>query len=55
MRGAGVGGPPHPYVSGVRLRARLARGSLRGQSQGYWIGQPATPGLYGAVGLLYVP
>jgi hypothetical protein len=44
---------------GARLRARLARGSLRGlyvdagaKSQGYWIGQPASPGAYVAVGLL---
>jgi hypothetical protein len=48
--------------AGVRLRARLVRGSLRGlyfdlgvKSQGYWIGQPATPGPYAAVGLLYAP
>jgi len=47
---------------GARLRARLERGFLRGlyfdlgvKSQGYWIGQPATPGPYAAVGLLYLP
>jgi hypothetical protein len=44
---------------GARLRARLTRGYLRGlyvdagaKSQGYWIGQPASPGPYVAVGLL---
>jgi len=54
--------PLNGLGGGVRLRARLARGSLRGlyfdfgaKSQGYWIGQPATPGLYGAIGLLYMP
>ncbi|HKB08929.1 MAG TPA: hypothetical protein VKF61_11670 [Candidatus Polarisedimenticolia bacterium] len=54
--------PRNGLGGGVRLRTRLTRGSLRGlyfdvggKSQGYWIGQPATPGLYAAVGLLYVP
>lgn len=44
---------------GARLRARLTRGYLRGlyfdagaKSQGYWIGQPAGPGPYVAVGLV---
>lgn len=44
---------------GLRLRARLTRGPLRGlyvdvgaKSQGFWIGQPASPGAYAAVGLL---
>jgi len=47
---------------GLRVRARLTRGPLRGlyfdlgvKSQGYWIGQPATPGPYAAAGLLYAP
>jgi len=47
---------------GARLRARLVRGVLRGlyfdlgvKSQGYWIGQPATPGPYAAAGLVYLP
>jgi hypothetical protein len=47
---------------GARVRARLARGTLRGlyidlgvKSQGYWIGQPAAPGPYAAVGLLCLP
>jgi hypothetical protein len=54
--------PRNGLGGGVRLRARLARGSLRGlyfdvgaKSQGYWIGQPATAGPYGAVGLLLTP
>lgn len=44
---------------GARLRARLTRGYLRSlyvdagaKSQGYWIGQPASPGAYVAFGLL---
>ncbi len=44
--------------AGARLRARLARGHLRGlyfdlgvKSQGYWIGQPASAGPYLALGL----
>jgi hypothetical protein len=47
---------------GGRLRARLTRGPLRGlyfdlgaKSQGYWIGQPATPGPYAAVGVFFMP
>ncbi len=52
--------PLHGLGGGARLRARLHRGPCAGlyfdlglKSQGYWIGQPATPGPYGAVGLVY--
>ena len=54
--------PRNGLGGGARLRARLTRGPLRGlyfdfgaKSQGYWIGQPATPGPYAAVGLLFIP
>jgi len=47
---------------GARLRARIVRGALRGlyidlgvKSQGYWVAQPAGPGPYAAIGLLYLP
>jgi hypothetical protein len=52
--------PRHGFGGGARLRARLDRGALRGlyldlglKSQGYWPGQPATPGPYGAVGVVW--
>jgi hypothetical protein len=45
---------------GARLRARLARGALRGlyfdfgvKSQGYFPGQPSTPGVHAAFGLVF--
>lgn len=51
--------PRNGAGAGARFRARLTRGSLRGlyfdvgvKSQGYWIGQPATPGPYMAIGLV---
>jgi len=54
--------PLHGPGGGARLRARLDRGPLRGlyfdlgvKSQGYWVGQPATPGPYGAIGLVFAP
>jgi hypothetical protein len=54
--------PRHGLGAGTRLRARLTQGYFRGlylelgvKSQGYWIAQPATAGLYGALGVLFVP
>jgi hypothetical protein len=54
--------PRNGLGGGARLRARLTRGPLRGlyfdlgaKSQGYWIGQPATPGPYAAVGVFFMP
>jgi hypothetical protein len=54
--------PRHGLGAGARLRARLIRGPIRGlyfelgvKSQGYWVGQPATAGLFGALGILSVP
>jgi len=54
--------PRNGLGGGARLRARLTSGPLRGlyfdlgaKSQGYWIGQPATPGPYAAFGLLFMP
>lgn len=51
--------PLHGPGGGARLRARLRRGPCAGlyvdlglKSQGYWIGQPASAGAYGAVGLV---
>jgi hypothetical protein len=45
---------------GARLRLRFTRGALRGlyvdlglKSQGYWVGQPASPGPFGGIGLRY--
>jgi len=54
--------PRNGFGGGARMRARLTRGRLRGlffeigaKSQGYWIGQPASPGPYAAAGLVYLP
>jgi hypothetical protein len=54
--------PIHGIGGGARLRARLARGSLAGlyfdvgvKSQGYWIGEPAAAGPFGAVGIRLTP
>ena len=52
--------PRNGLGGGARLRARFLTGRARGlyfdigvKSQGYWIGQPATPGPYAGVGILY--
>jgi hypothetical protein len=54
--------PRHGLGGGARLRARVLRGSLRSlyidigvKSQGYWIAQPATAGLYLGVGIVHEP
>ncbi|HKN48377.1 MAG TPA: hypothetical protein VJ144_10445 [Candidatus Polarisedimenticolia bacterium] len=54
--------PRNGLGGGARLRARLLNGYLRDvyfdlgvKSQGYWIGQPATAGVYAAVGLRIEP
>ncbi len=54
--------PRNGLGGGVRLRLRLLRGYFRGllvdvgvKSQGYWVGQPESPGPYGAIGLRYEP
>jgi hypothetical protein len=54
--------PVHGVGGGARVRARLSRGTLAGfyfdvgvKSQGYWIGQPATPGMFAAAGIRFVP
>ena len=53
--------PRNGLGGGARVRARLDRGYLRGlyvdlgvKSQGYWVAQPATPGPYLALGLLFI-
>ena len=53
--------PRNGLGGGARVRARLTRGYLRGlyldvgvKSQGYWIAQPATPGPYAALGILFI-
>ncbi|HEU4402833.1 MAG TPA: hypothetical protein VFT43_12075 [Candidatus Polarisedimenticolia bacterium] len=54
--------PRNGLGAGARLRARFRRGWPRGlylelglKSQGYWVGQPATAGPYGALGFTYGP
>lgn len=53
--------PRHGAGGGARVRALLIRGPLRGlyvdagvKSSGYWVGQPASPGAYGAFGLVFL-
>jgi len=53
--------PRNGFGGGARVRARLIRGYMRGlyfdlglKSQGYWVAQPATPGPYLALGLLFI-
>ncbi len=50
--------PRNGFGGGGRLRTRVARGLWRGfffdvgvKSQGYWVGQPARPGLFGGIGI----
>jgi len=52
--------PRNGLGGGASLRARFRHGFLRRfyldlgvKSQGYWVGQPATPGPYGGFGILY--
>lgn len=54
--------PRNGAGGGARLRLRFRRGALRGlyvdlgvKSQGYWVGQPASPGPFGGIGLRYEP
>ncbi len=52
--------PRNGAGGGARMQLRIARGALRGfyvdigiKSQGYWVGQPASPGPFGGIGLRY--